>query len=615
MISLANTYVLPIVAVASVLGVQDVHSQPPPDNKGGSLRYEKACQPLDVEKKLRSREHALLGEAHAADHAKMRVRHCEVEQGKHEVPGKNKAVDARLSLQQDNDVKNAIIGRSSRPLKQAINFQTAALAAPAAPEATVGRWSAPFVIPVIGINAVLLHTGKVLFWSYDPAHYYDAANSNTGVAYVWDPATRTGHPVATPENLFCSGQTILSDGRVYIAGGNLRFPDPYDPFGKYGYQGSLTNYTFNPYAETFTRQPDMVRGRWYPTATQFTDNSILITSGTDETGTDKLSDIVEQFTPSPDIDGVGKLNVVSLHMPTGYYPHQFLMPDGKVLQAGPGAESSAQINPSNWNWSNLPRLSSDHYKYSNGITFTDTAVSPALQTIMIAGGTQGGVSVANNEWLDGMNPLRGWYRFPQWQLPRHNGNTVILPNGNLFTVGGNRGADLYDDSLLQAEMYVQQPTNVTGTWQTMAAPMIQSSYHSSALLLPDATVLLSEDDMDHSAGAAAQHKAQVYFPPYLFKGPQPVIYYAPKNLIWGQTFELVTDRNDMVSVILISPAAVTHGNDMHQRAIKLPIKPRAAGGVYAAVPPSSALVPPGYYMLFVLDSKGVPSVASYVKVG
>lgn len=358
----------------------------------------------------------------------------------------------------------------------------------------------------------------------------------------------------------------------------------------------------------------MVRGRWYPTATQFTDNSILITSGTDETGTNKLSDVVEQFVPSADLDGVGRLSVVSSHMPSGLYPQQFLMPDGKVMQSGPGADSSAQLNPVNWNWSNLPRLSSDHYQYGNGIILTDSSVSPAQQSIMMAGGTQSAVSVANNEWLDGMNPLRGWSRFPQWQQPRHNANTVILPDGTLLTVGGNRGNDLYNDSLLEAEMYPLQPTDTTGSWQTMAAPSIQSSYHSSALLLPDATVLLSEDDMDHSAGAAARHKVQVYFPPYLFKDTQPVIYYAPKNVIWGQTFEVVTDR-DPSAVFLISPSAVTHGNDMHQRAIKLPIQPRAGGGVYAAVPPSSALVPPGYYMLFVLDANGIPSVASFVKVG
>lgn len=572
----------------------------------------KACQPADVEQKLHQRELVLLGVAHATEHAKMRVHHCEVEKGMHPVPARNQSVDASVSLQEDRAVRDAIVRRRGTGLMRKINLEVGLTAV--APEALVGRWSAPFVIPVVGINSVLLNSGKVMFWSYNPANYYDAANSNTGVGYVWDPATRTGHPLATPENLFCSGQTILADGRVYIAGGNLRYPDPYDPFGKYGYQGSLTNYTFNPIAETFTRQPDMVRGRWYPTATQFTDNSILITSGTDETGTNNLSDIVEQFVPSADIDGIGRLNVVSLHMPSGYYPLQFLMPDGKVMQAGPGADSSALLNPVNWNWSNLPRLGSDHYKYGNGVMVTDGSVSPFRQTIMVAGGADAVGAVSNNEYLDGTNPLGGWRRFPQWQIPRHNSNTIILPDSTLLTIGGNSGPNLYDQSLLEAELYSKAATDVTGSWNTVAPPSVQASYHSSALLLPDATVLLSQDDMDHTAAAAAQHQAQIYFPPYLFKAPQPVIYWAPAKLTYGQVFEMVTDREGMASVMLISPGAVTHGNDMHQRAIKLPTWPRA-NGIYAGIPPSSALIPPGDYMLFILDGQGIPSVAKFVRIG
>jgi hypothetical protein len=65
--------------------------------------------------------------------------------------------------------------------------------------------------------------------------------------------------------------------------------------------------------------------------------------------------------------------------------------------------------------------------------------------------------------------------------------------------------------------------------------------------------------------------------------------------------------------VLIAPAAVTHGNDMHQRFVRLPM---VAGGARtgATVPESKALVPPGYYMLFVVDSAGVPSVAQFVHV-
>ena len=100
---------------------------------------------------------------------------------------------------------------------------------------------------------------------------------------------------------------------------------------------------------------------------------------------------------------------------------------------------------------------------------------------------------------------------------------------------------------------------------------IQAAYHSSAILLPDATVLLSQDDMDSSAAAAAQHKAQVYSPPYLFKGPRPSIKSAPGILTRGQSFSVTTDR-PVTAAVLVAPGATTHGNDMHQRAIRLPVQ-------------------------------------------
>ena len=480
-------------------------------------------------------------------------------------------------------------------------------------EINVGRWSAPFVIPVVGINAVMLNTGNVMFWSYDPVDYHNPANSNNGVGYIWNPTTRLGYNIPPPENLFCAGQTIMADGRVYVAGGNLRYPDATVPAGQTGWRGTLTNYTFNPTTETQARQPDMIRGRWYPTVTQLADNTALIASGIDETGSNALNNAIELFTPDPNIDGIGTVRVVSTHGSSGVYPSQFLLPSGRMMQAGPNADSSSQIDPATWNWTNLPRMNSNHYNLANGISYTDASTLPNRQLIMMAGGHDGIAAQSNNEWIDGMNPLSGWQTYPPWLQPRHNGNTVLLPDGTMLTVGGNSGAYGYENALLEAELYSNPAGDASGTWQTMAPHSIQAAYHSSAILLPDATVLLSQDDMDSSAAAAFQHKAQVFSPPYLFKGAQPQIVSAPTSLGYGQSFIVSTNRDGMRSATLVAPSAVTHGNDMHQRVIKLATVARL-NGITATVPTSSALVPPGYYMLFVIDTVGIPSVAKFVHI-
>ena len=563
------------------------------------------------------RESALLGPEHAASHARSRSDQCAVMRGQRQVPAQGMVADAADTLAEDAAVVAA--ADATNPIDGVAGAGSARLAVSGtitqavAAASSVGRWSAPFVIPVVGITSVLLHTGKVLFWSYEPSTYHDPAHSNDGVAYVWDYKTRTGHKIASPENIWCGGQTILADGRVYIAGGNLRYPDAAAPPGKRSWEGALSTYTFNPLKGTWTRQPDMAHGRWYPTVTQLADNRVLVLSGLTETGSGALNNGVDLFTPSASIDGVGTLRSVGTHAGSGLYPPQFLLPSGNLLQAGHAAANSMQLNPSTWNWSMLPSLLKSHQGLGNGISYTNLSGSVPHQVIVIAGGFTGGVAQADNEALDGFHPDAGWKPYAQWRTPRHNSNTVILPDGSFLTVGGNKAGSSYGQPVFDSELYMRNSGGTGGRWETVAPHAIQAAYHSSAILLPDATVLLSQDDMDSSEAAAARHKAQVYSPPYLFRGARPKIVSVPGQLAPGQEFTVTTDRAGMSSVMLVAPGAVTHGNDMHQRAIKLSVRASGAGLV-AHVPKTTALVPPGYYMLFVIDSKGIPSVATFVHI-
>jgi hypothetical protein len=119
------------------------------------------------------------------------------------------------------------------------------------------------------------------------------------------------------------------------------------------------------------------------------------------------------------------------------------------------------------------------------------------------------------------------------------------------------------------------------------------------------------------ASAAPQHKAQVYSPPYLFKGPRPEITGAPDKLGYQSpdksTFTVTVNRTGVTSAVLIAPGATTHGNDMHQRGVRLAVTTRDTT-LTISLPASAAWVPPGYYMLFVLDKNGIPSVARFVQI-
>jgi len=60
--------------------------------------------------------------------------------------------------------------------------------------------------------------------------------------------------------------------------------------------------------------------------------------------------------------------------------------------------------------------------------------------------------------------------------------------------------------------------------------------------------------------------------------------------------------------------AVTHAFDASQRANTLKFT-RTATSVRVTTPASGKLAPPGYYLLFILNRNGVPSVGRIVRVG
>jgi hypothetical protein len=539
------------------------------------------CADAGAEASLTKRETAILGGAHAEEHAQARLQRCRVLKG----------------LEAEEAGPGAAL-----------------VAAAALPPEQAGQWSETINVPVAGIASVVLNNGKVLFWAYDMAHWDDPNASNIGVSYLWNPTTRTGEYVQAPENIWCGGQTILADGRVFVAGGNLRFPDPNAPAGQRGWEGDASTYTYNPVSATFIKQPEMSHGRWYPTVTQLPDNSAIITSGYDEAGGEKVNQVVERFVPSAGRNGVGTITAIGTKKTPGLYPFQYVLPSGSMLQTGPEMINSYILDPASWQWTRLPNMLYDHGGNANGISYTDASVLPVRQMVVVAGGK---VAPSNNEYLDGFDPVAGWRDYPKWIHQRHNSNTIILPDGKLLTVGGNTAAKSnYNGTLFSAELYSKPADDLTGTWTEVAPHTIQAAYHSSAILLPNATVLLSQDDRTKTVEAAANHKVQVYSPPYLFKGARPKMG-APATLARGQAFEITATPaagRTIASAVLIAPGAVTHGNDMHQRFVKLPITVTDTS-ITATVPDSAALLPPGYYMLFIVDSEGVPSIAKFVHVG
>jgi hypothetical protein len=336
----------------------------------------------------------------------------------------------------------------------------------------------------------------------------------------------------------------------------------------------------------------MSQARWYPTATLLGDGTVIICGGTTNTGTSATT--VDHYNPvSNTITTLS--STASRSMVT--YPRMKLTTSG--LLAWTNFPTTCYLNPATAKWTTGPKLN------SGSRSITDTSVLlPGLTTIMEAGGTTASGVTGTAELLNLSASAPAWKYTASMHFPRLWANTVLLADGTVLVVGGGT-TSYYGGPIRTAEIY----NPATRTWTEMAAQTAPRMYHSTALLLPDGRVL--------SAGQSSgkyENTGEIFSPPYLFKGARPRISKAPGTLSYGQAFTVTTPQAASISrVALVKPAAVTHSNNFDQRYVDCTFT-SSGGTLRVTSPPNANHAPPGWYMLFLVNSTGVPSVASWVQV-
>jgi hypothetical protein len=444
-----------------------------------------------------------------------------------------------------------------------------------------GQWSAVMDWPLVAIHMSLLPSGEILVW--------DGFNSNPGSAQLWDPNSGAFTSVPNVPNIFCSGHILLPDGRVLVAGGHVDVD-----------VGIRDTTIFNPVDQTWTNGSPMAYARWYPTVTALPDGRALVMSGNRNCATCN-ADIPEVYDPAADV--WTRLTAARKVIPL--YPFNFVLPDGRLLVAGAyhASMSTPVLNLVTQTWTTLDPTVLD----------AGSAVMYAPGRIMKSGSSWAaeGTSTpaaATTYVLDANQPSARWRQTAPMAFPRIWHNMTVLPDGNVLVTGGGQTADEYNVAAasLAAEMW----SPATETWTTMATSQVPRFYHSVATLLPDGRVLVA------GSGRAGvdQFSAEIYSPPYLFKGARPAIGSAPPVVQYGGNFTVQTpDASRIARVSLISLGSVTHAFDENQRFV--PLTFQAAGGALTVQGPANGNVaPPGYYMLFLVDTAGVPSTSAMVRL-
>jgi hypothetical protein len=448
--------------------------------------------------------------------------------------------------------------------------------------AVVGSWSQPVTLPAVAVNLLLLKNNKLFF-------YQDGAS-----ATVWDYVSNVFTSVPTSVNLFCSGHAFLADGRVLVVGG----------FGGSGSLFGIANAEiFDPATNAWTTVPNMSYRRWYPTATTLSDGRIIVTAGWQTTAHTNAG-IPEIYDPSQN----QWTKLTAANNPFETYPFIYLLPDGTLWHVG-GTEYATDtdvLDVSTQSWTTIDSRIID-------------GSSPAMYVpgkIVKAGSAAdsqfSGPSSNTTFVLDTALPNPVWHQAPSMAYARSFMNMTVLPDGSVLATGGESDKD--GGNVANAVYAAELWSPVTQTWTTMASMHTPREYHSTALLLPDGRVVQSGMGADFG-NVMDENSAEFYSPPYLFRGSRPTITQAPAQVHYATNFTVSTpDAGTINSVVLIRNGGVTHFFDENTRYVPLTFAAQA-GQLQVTAPVDGRLAPPGYYMLFLVNSNGVPSIAPMVQVG
>lgn len=511
------------------------------------------------------------------------------------------------------------------------------------------------------LHAVLLRTGRILLWS--------GLTEGAGFVYrswSWDPGepvanalgrwfipdfdaggTRAAPPGPEPSwnddhqiDLFCSHHVVLEDGRVLAIGGAGEVSEG-------SASGNSALHVYDPIAERWSKLPQsMSTPRWYPTGVVIADARVVVFSGRSPTGIAQSVEIIGTPNLQPAIVSGGDR---SLYI----FPGMHMVPGGKVFYTGTSWQYDSGADPTvlagdlrtaSFRMTGPTSGTWDTYNDAGGqplgpvVRYREEGTScllPPAQDgrILLVGGSwtgnRAGLTRAENcEILETQDGPPRWVAAGDMRRRRTNVHTVLLPDGNVLIVGGhgnekrNHGAGLSniatdDGHANTAEMLdprvTYDPANVNAAFTDMATMGNSRLYHSTALLLPDGRVWTAGGEDNH-ATSNEQKTMELYEPPYMHQGTRPTITAidgtgGPNDeIFYGGEFTIHTLEPASLfrSVVLMRPGSTSHHTDSDQRHVPLPFLVNTGNELRVHVNIDATVAPPGYYMVWALDTANLP---------
>ncbi|HEY3662361.1 MAG TPA: galactose oxidase-like domain-containing protein [Chthoniobacterales bacterium] len=479
---------------------------------------------------------------------------------------------------------------------------------PAASAVTDGLWTTlAYEMPINPIHIALMQTGKVLVVAgsentlseHQAGQYYAA---------VWDTQAGTFAVQNLLWDVFCNGMAHLPDGRILVVGGSSALAPPY---------GDSRATVFDPATSKFTQVESMAHGRWYASVLELNDGGLMTFSGITEENYSAPADDTGRGPHNKDVEiygiGTGWSPEYEATWTPPLYPRMHLLTDGTVFYSGETTSSNI-FDPTTKTWTlSVAKTVYTGQRPGGSSVLLPLRPSDAYRArVMILGGDH--PATATTEVIDFSATKPAWRMLAPMSLPRVRMNAVLLPTGKVLALGGSSIDEDPNTASLATDLF----DPVTETWTSAGVAVYPRLYHSGGLLLPDATVAVVGSN---PAKGTYEKNIEIYSPAYLFTVDQngnvipatrPTITSVPAELGYGSPFTISTpDAANISSAVLVKLGSPTHSFDFDQRVVGLSYT-TATGALNATAPPNSSIAPPGYYMVFVINQAGVPSLAKFL---
>jgi len=479
------------------------------------------------------------------------------------------------------------------------------------PPLGLGKWGPTINFPLVPV-AASLQTGSwsVLTWSsYSDTTFTGGPGGQTLTA-TWNTITKVVSELLvtnTDHDMFCPGLSLDFNGRSVITGGN----------------NAQRTSIYDPKSNVWISGPNMNIPRGYQAQTTLSTGQIFVIGGSWSGGQggkngEMYDPITNTWTLLPGCPVAPMLTDDA----AGVYRadnHGWLFgwEHGCIFQAGPSAAMNWYCVADGGGQLGVGRRGSDPDAMCGNAVMYD-AVNGKILTLGGSPNYSGSEATSNAHIITILYP--GWtptvQQVESMAYQRIFANAVVLPNGHVFVTGGQTIGDPFSDSnaILTPEMWSPE----TETFTQMLPNSIPRTYHSWALLMLDGTVLSGGGGLCGTC-STNHFDAQIYTPQYLLNADgspatRPVVTSMSSNTV-GLGGSITMGLNSPItSMSMIRYGSATHTVDTDQRFIGLSFT-NAGGNRYTfSIPTDPGICLPGYWMVFAMNSAGVPAVAQTILV-